>query len=286
MFYNSYYAYNIILRRVEHLVFAEYVLNGTLTHRSVAVSYLLLKTFPDESPISEVILRMYQRINDDCLPSEQFQRKYSVAATSQKVWTALLARDEELYYHLQKYITDPIDSHGNSEPSLNNLDVLKKGKFSRKSMITLLSAVNSFSSKGSTPLKNTNTSSSSDLQSTAATTTAAAADAAALTTSKSTSTSPKCYLFLRGWLETGFLSYLSEDAVFFIWDQIIMAGNEEAGGIVSSFELSITRICAIILNLLRNELLTQKENLVPFLKNACKRLSTKLIIQTYRDLFC
>ena len=65
-----------LFRRLEHLVFAYYVLYGKLTQRAVAISYLLLKVFSEESPISEKTLRMFQRIHDECLPSEHFQRKY------------------------------------------------------------------------------------------------------------------------------------------------------------------------------------------------------------------
>ena len=70
--------YMVLFKRVEHLVFAAFILNGTLSMRSVVVSILILKLFPYESPISEKILRLYQRVTDECLPSDHFNRKYSL----------------------------------------------------------------------------------------------------------------------------------------------------------------------------------------------------------------
>jgi len=260
-------------RRIEQLVFAAYVLNGTLTHRSVAIAALIMKTYPEESPISEKVLRIYKRINEDCLPSEHFQRRYSVAKIAQKVWESLMADDFELYQHLQAYTEDAQYSPSFvPEAALHSpRSILKKGRISRQSMANVLDVLgsSSISSGGS---------SSATLS----------PDKVAIEGNdddKSIVLHPKCFVLLRGWVEMGFYSWIPEPAVFFLWDQIAIAGAEKDGGIIECFEKFISSLCCILLELLRGDLLLIHENMVDFLRQAGRKLKTRAIVNAFRSRF-
>jgi hypothetical protein len=88
-------------RRSAVLVYAAYILNGTLNDRITMTCIMLMYAFPNEPPISEKMLRLMKRIVGECLPSEHLNKNYSLASTSSDAWILLQQKDRELYDHLQ-----------------------------------------------------------------------------------------------------------------------------------------------------------------------------------------
>ena len=218
-----------LFKRIEHLVFAAYTLNGTLSERSIAVSSLLLKLYPDDSPISEKILQLYQKICDVCLPSEHYNRKYSMANVTQKIWALLGERDPDLYNHLQHYVDTSesmfdVDMEENRDKSES---LRSRGRMSRKSVIDFLS------SGDSEALKKSQEHSDSAVKSLLPSPPTTAKPDSSFQSSSSqmppnpkepkryASSFPKSFVFLRGWVESGFYAWLPDEAVYFIWDQMV-----------------------------------------------------------------
>merc|ERR1711871_1664010 len=90
-----------LARRVELLVYAGYILNDDINNRPINVAIMLLRAFPNEPPTSEKMLRIYQRILTECLPSEQLHKDYSLASVAHTAWGLLLQRDPSLLHFLQ-----------------------------------------------------------------------------------------------------------------------------------------------------------------------------------------
>jgi len=106
-----------IARRSELLVHAAYILTGVFSERTVAISILLLRALPNDSPVSEKILRIFRRIITECLPSEQLHKGFSIANVAKDAWKRLLIEDPELHNFLQNgtvHALTPPDSSAES----------------------------------------------------------------------------------------------------------------------------------------------------------------------------
>lgn len=218
---------------------------------------------------------MYKRLNEDCLPSEHFQRKYSVAKIAQKVWDNLIKDDFELYQHLQLFTEDIQDAQSSALDSTpqSPRSILKKGRISRQSMMNVLS-VNSDTSSPSAKV----------LLPTVSSTPVVKSNSPERLFSDN-SLHPKCFTILRGWVEMGFFTWIPEPAVFFLWDQMAMASTEKDGGIIACFERFLPRICCILLKLLRKDLLSVRENMVETLRISGRKLRTRAIVNSFRETF-
>lgn len=62
---------------------------------------MILISFPDASPISEKILRLFKHVHDDFLPSEQMHHSYSIASTAKTAFALLSKEEPTLYSHVQ-----------------------------------------------------------------------------------------------------------------------------------------------------------------------------------------
>jgi hypothetical protein len=218
---------------------------------------------------------MYKRLNEDCLPSEHFQRKYSVAKIAQTVWDTLIIDDFELYQHLQLFTEDIHDAPPtvlDSAPQ-SPRSILKKGRISRKSMMDVLAIHSGTSSPSAKP------------QPTADLSSPVGRSNSAEPLVPDDSLHPKCFTILRGWVEMGFFTWIPEPAVFFLWDQMAMASPEKDGGIIAGFERFIPKICGILLKLLRKDLLSVREKMVETLRISGKKLRTRVIVNSFRKSF-
>ena len=74
-----------------------------MNNRSINVAIMLLRAFPRDPPTSEKMLRIYQRILTECMPSEQLHKDYSLASVAHEAWGLLLQRDPSLLHFLQNY---------------------------------------------------------------------------------------------------------------------------------------------------------------------------------------
>jgi len=101
-------AYQVLVRRTEHLVYACYVIQGAVLPRHITTALSLLKVFPNEPPVSEMMMRMAFRLNVDLLPSEQLQKDYSLATVAHQCWSLLAVKDPELHTHLQACVEDTV----------------------------------------------------------------------------------------------------------------------------------------------------------------------------------
>ena len=63
---------------------------------------MILIVFPDASPISEKILRLFQHIHNECFPSEQMHHSFSIVSTSKRAFSLLSKEEPKLYAHIQK----------------------------------------------------------------------------------------------------------------------------------------------------------------------------------------
>ena len=318
----------VLRKRVEHLVFSSYVLNGTLTQRSVAVSYLLMKTYPDESPVSEKILRMFQRANEEFMPSGHFQRKYSIASVAQAIWGRLLQQDAELHGHLQMH-TEDVETAAPLGPE----SLTKKGRLSRQSIISYVASASMPVREGNAHMQESDAPTGilaslasrdgatgfdvcliyemviSDNKISNSVPTSPDRKLGAFVTQKEEPLYPKCFILLRGWIETGFLSWFPEAAVVFIWsqlnpkpnlylsqlnskmyprDQMTMSSktsSEEGVAASDQFENIFIGTGCLLLQLLRDELMSAKEGLVTKLRSAGTNLRTKRIVFEWRKIF-
>jgi hypothetical protein len=108
-------AYQVLVRRAEHLVYACYVIQGTVLPRHITTALALLKVFPNEPPVSEMMMRMAFRLNADLLPSEQLQKDYSLATVAHQCWSLLAVKDPELHTHLQACVEDTVAANEDVE---------------------------------------------------------------------------------------------------------------------------------------------------------------------------
>jgi hypothetical protein len=82
---------------------------GEVTKRGAAIALMILIVFPDASPISEKLLRLFRHIRKECLPSEQMHHSYSIISTSKSAFSLLSKEEPALYAHIQKVFEQPTD---------------------------------------------------------------------------------------------------------------------------------------------------------------------------------
>lgn len=75
---------------------------GEVTKRRAAIALMILIVFPDASPISEKILRLFQHIHKECFPSEQMHHTFSIVSTSKSAFLLLSKEDPALHAHILK----------------------------------------------------------------------------------------------------------------------------------------------------------------------------------------
>lgn len=103
-----------LCRRAELLVESSYSINGVISDRIMHTSLLLMHVFPDETPSSELVIRLLTRIVQDCLPSEQLHKEYNIAATATACWKLLEVADIELFVHLRD-VLQMLHSNGDDD---------------------------------------------------------------------------------------------------------------------------------------------------------------------------
>ena len=189
-------------RRVEHLVYAEYITSGSISNRMISIAYLLMRLFPNASPVAEKILRFYHKIGMEILPSEQLHRDYSIASVAIQSFDVLFDQDKELYDHLQFTVCNT-NSIGDTAQYYHSLDD-SSGSISlandKKSLLRLSQARanNSFESKESS----------------------------------SNGPVPSVYL-LSSWLENGYMGeWLNIWTSTYIWDVLLCLGWESDNGML------------------------------------------------------
>lgn len=75
---------------------------GNITRRGAAVALMTLIIFPDASPISENILRLFHHIQSECLPSEQMHHSYSIASTAKSAFSLLSREEPDMLAHMER----------------------------------------------------------------------------------------------------------------------------------------------------------------------------------------
>ena len=76
---------------------------------------------------------------------------------------------------------------------------------------------------------------------------------------------------VKGWLETGFLGWLPEFGVIFIWDQLALLGGTQTHN-----QRFVVRLCVQLLKLIREQLLSTTSKFVSTLRAAGKSLRSKV----------
>lgn len=74
------------------------------------IAILLLRVFHEDSPVSEKMLRMYNKIVEEYLPSDHPNAKYSLIYTNNLIWNIIKREDEALFLHLKEHM--PKDRNG------------------------------------------------------------------------------------------------------------------------------------------------------------------------------
>lgn len=216
-----------LTRRAEMLVYAGYVLNDNMSSRSINLAILLMRTFPEEPPTSEKILRMYQRLLTECLPSEQLHRQYSLATVAHRAWELLLERDPTLLHFLQNYdigfdgegYYDDEDARAEGDEEYDEEDGDGTGEkplrdgHGRERARSLKPQLSRASAAGETEM-------------------------------------PRSLLLLKGWLETGFIGKIPEYAAIYVWDQLTLHG-----GCPSHFKALLPVLSCVILQALREPIM-------------------------------
>ena len=217
---------NKLSKRVELLLHAVYILNEDFSNRILNICILLLWAFPNEQPTSEKILRMYQRIILECMPSEQIHKDYSLASVAHKSWALLLDRDRELLHFLQNY-------------RISN-DAIEFAKPGADDIIQVQNEIQ---------------------------------------TAASAMEVPRSMTILRGWLEDGFMGWVSEYTSLFLWDQLVLLGANP-----NTFRQILPTLCCILLQCLRSKILATPPgcDIIQSIKTYGKNLKTKLFIEAFR----
>jgi len=256
--------------RARFMVHAIYALNDEFNSRVVMLAILLLWHFPDEPPTGEKILRIYQRIALECLPSEQLQHEYSLATVAHEAWALLLVRDQELAHFLQNYDVYKFSrdqqrlwreqkrrvagSNPNSEYATSDDESAGNGKQSGKSNASNQSAKGPTGGLSKTSM-----------------------DPLAMEV-------PRSFLLLRGWLEDGFMGWLGEYTVLYIWDQMVLFGAHPA-----IFREILPIFCCILLRAMRVSLLSLPpgRDLIEMLRTFGRQLRTRNVVEALRcDPLC
>ena len=212
-----------LARRVELLVFAGYILNDDMSNRSINVAIMLLRAFPQEPPTSEKMLRMYQRILTECMPSEQLHKDYSLASVAHVAWGLLLQRDPSLLHFLQNY---EINVNGEMNGDVDD----DEG--------------DDFGEEDGMVVERRKTHHPKRLERDASTSSNAAVEI------------PRSLLLLQGWLEDGFIGKVPEYAALYIWDQLTLFG-----ACPTDFRKMLPVLCCIILQALREPIMALPKNL-------------------------
>ena len=237
-------------------MYANYVMTGSISPRCVSMSLLLMRIFPEDSPVSEKILRLYKRMNTEILPSEQLHRAYSLSNIAIKVFDIVFNKDQLLYNHIQTKL-----NHEEKElPRMNGGE--QSVPSSTGSSSSASGAIGDLGSLGVPPVAaaigGTNASatqsnlsnmsitdkrsllklhqSKSDLTATSGNATGADSAKQPYFTQDS---SPPSLILLRGWLETGFVGWFNPSSVLYIWDVLLCFGWEPNHGIYYMRQLNL-----------------------------------------------
>lgn len=301
---------NRLARRTEHLVYGTYLLTNTVTQRSVNIALLLMRIFPEDSPVSEKILRIFRRITQEVLPSEQLHREYSVGSVAMRTFDLLFERDREFYDHFMQHTegsmlgtgsstaATPAPIPGPAEPPPSMLgDIITDKK-------SLLKLHHSRSNLNTTPVESHPVHPPVE----------PGADNHLGGSSIST------IELLRGWLECGFAGgWFNLPTTLYLWDVLMCIGWEGSSGVTvavpkrsaagvepgsagilvldtvssgtdtplttkelklvpATVESMIARICFVLLQLLRKPIMEsgRTHNLAPLLRKEGFKLRTKV----------
>lgn len=83
---------------------------------------------------------------------------------------------------------------------------------------------------------------------------------------------PVSVYYLKGWLDTGFIGWVSEYVALYIWDQLALIGGKP-----SSFRDHLPYICYKLLSLLRKEILAASTDVLDVIKATGKRLPLDVV---------
>jgi len=253
--------------RVRFMVHALYALNDEFNSRVVMVAILLLWNFPNEPPTGEKILRIYQRIALECLPSEQLQHEYSLATVAYDAWALLLVRDPELAHFLQNY-----DVYRHSR----DLKRAQREALKNADSVGMISSDDESDSKSDKSKKNKQINPPQGKGSNVG--------LSKTTMDPNAMEVPRSFLLLRGWLEDGFLGWLGEYTVLYIWDQLMLFGAHPA-----VFKEILPVFSCILLRAMRVSLLSLPvgKDLIESLRTFGRQLRTRNIVEALRcDPLC
>jgi hypothetical protein len=94
---------------------------------------------------------------------------------------------------------------------------------------------------------------------------------------KQSTTLPASLMLLKGWLESGFVGWLPQFGLFFLWDQLFLLGANS-----QNFAEYLPRICCCLLQLLRDNLLECREGFVSVLERSGRALGSARLIDFIR----
>jgi hypothetical protein len=265
--------------RARILVHAVFALNDDFGSRSVLICVLLTWAFPTEPPTSEKMLRIYQRITYECLPSEQLHHEFSLATVAHNAWALLLERDPELARFLQNYkVKDTmmtVDKITHNDPLSNDVSNPESKSTSRPN-----SQGNGMEDDNDVNSEFTNTDGSirdkADNNN----------DNPTLDEKESkendnleTTNVPRSLLLLRGWLRDGFLGWVGGHTAIFLWDQLTLFDASP-----NNYKTMLPIFCCILLRAMRKPLmaLPEGQNLLKAMNTNGRILRTKLIIEAIR----
>ena len=175
----------------------------------VSIAFLLMRLFPQASPVAEKILRFYHKISVEILPSEQLHRDYSIASVAIRSFDLLFDRDKQLYSHLQFDVSTSTAAAGDTSQYYHSMDDSAGSTASlasdKKSLLRL-SHARAVSSEGKVP--------------------AAGGPVASV------------YL-LSGWLESGYMGgWFNGWTCTYLWDVLLCLGWEADNGMEMNFSSS------------------------------------------------
>ncbi len=245
--------------RARFMVHAAYALNDEFDSRVVMISVLLLWVFPREPPTSEKMLRIYQRIVLECLPSLQLHHEYSLATVAHGAWALLLQRDPELTYRLQNF---ELTKAPRRKPRRDESDADSTARSRATDRPNVDDDDNAGLVLDEDKTKNASAPGMSN--------TAMGPQALEV---------PRSLLLLRGWLEDGFMGWLGENTVLYIWDQLTLFGANPA-----TFRELLPIICVVLMCCMREELMKvpQGSDLVVALREIGRKLRTRNMVEALR----
>lgn len=237
-----------LARRVGLLVHAGYILNDEINSRSINVAIMILRAFPSDPPTCEKILRMYQRILTECMPSEQLHKDYSLASVAHTAWGLLLERDPTLLHFLQNYDINFDDDQYDAGLGQDDEGEEEEGdrlptKRNHKPDTRITRDASNSSNNAAMEI-------------------------------------PRSLLLLKGWLEDGFIGKVPEYAALYIWDQLMLFG-----ACPTDFRRMLPVLCCIVLQALREPIMALPKNLdlVMALHELGMDLRTRDIVELIRE---